>query len=68
MTPLPKRRHSKRRQGKRDASIRLTLSEFLSCPNCGKSKIPHRVCTYCGYYAGRAVVVKKEKKAKKTKS
>lgn len=65
MTPLPKRRHSKRRQGKRDAAIRLTLPDVLSCSNCGKPVLPHRVCPACGYYAGRAVVVKQEKTTKK---
>lgn len=68
MTPLPKRRHSTRRQGKRDASIRMKLPGLMVCPNCGKSRIPHRACKFCGYYAGRAVVIKKIKKAKKAKN
>lgn len=66
MTPLPKRRASKRRQGKRDASIRMVLPGIMACLNCGKPRLSHRACKYCGFYAGKAVVVKKEKKAKKT--
>ncbi|MBI5019108.1 50S ribosomal protein L32 [Candidatus Gottesmanbacteria bacterium] len=66
MTPLPKRRASKRRQGKRDASIRMKLPGIMVCANCGKPRLPHRACKSCGYYAGRAVVIKKEKKIKKS--
>jgi large subunit ribosomal protein L32 len=44
----------------------MKLPGLLICPNCGKPRIPHRVCKYCGFYNGRAVAVKKEKKVKKT--
>ncbi|MFZ5535178.1 MAG: 50S ribosomal protein L32 [Patescibacteria group bacterium] len=65
MTPLPKRRHSKRRQGKRDASIRMTLPGIMICANCGKPRLPHRACKYCGFYGGRQVATVKTKKTKK---
>jgi len=58
--PNPKRRHSKSRSRKRrthDALSRVTLS---SCPNCGSKKLPHRVCSRCGFYAGRVVMEVKE--------
>lgn len=64
MTPLPKRRHSTRRGGKRKASITLSLRGLSKCPNCGSLRIPHRVCDNCGFYDGRAVVLKKDKKLK----
>lgn len=66
MTPLPKRRHSKRRQGKRTAALSLTLPGLLVCPNCGKMRLPHRACKACGYYAGRPITVQKQKKSKKS--
>ncbi|MEK7073800.1 MAG: 50S ribosomal protein L32 [Patescibacteria group bacterium] len=66
MTPLPKRRHSTRRQGKRDASIRMKLPGLLVCSNCGKPRVSHRACKFCGFYAGKAVVTQKVKKAKKS--
>lgn len=22
------------------------------CPNCGEARVPHRVCTHCGFYRG----------------
>jgi large subunit ribosomal protein L32 len=44
---------------------------FSSCPQCGKSKTPHRVCPHCGYYKGKPVItvmsVKEKKKERKPK-
>ncbi len=34
-------------------SITATLSN--ECPNCGEPKLPHHVCSSCGYYKGREV-------------
>jgi len=65
MTPLPKRRHSTRRGGKRKAAIKLNLLGMIQCGNCKAFILPHRVCTTCGYYNGKPVIVKKEKKVKK---
>ncbi len=64
MAPLPKRRHSTRRGGKRQAAISLKTLGLIKCPNCGSFRLPHRVCRKCGYYDGKPVVVKKEKTKK----
>lgn len=64
MTPLPKRRLSTRRQGKRRASLKLTLAGLVKCPQCGTFRLPHRVCPNCGYYDGKPVVIKREKSKK----
>ncbi|MGA1195661.1 MAG: 50S ribosomal protein L32 [Candidatus Latescibacterota bacterium] len=53
----PKRRSSKYRNGKRRTHSKLSLPKSNECPNCGQSKLSHRVCGNCGYYNGRAVVV-----------
>ncbi|MFZ2199251.1 MAG: 50S ribosomal protein L32, partial [Microgenomates group bacterium] len=45
MTPLPKRKWSTRRQGKRRASIKLALPQLTKCTNCGQMKKSHTVCT-----------------------
>ena len=59
---LPKRRHSKRRHlASRAQAVRLSNPAVSKCTQCGKPKLMHRVCPYCGYYNGVAVVVKKEK-------
>jgi large subunit ribosomal protein L32 len=52
MTPLQKRRHSTMRQGKRRASIRLSLPTLVECPNCHKATRSHQACAYCGFYKG----------------
>lgn len=64
MAPLPKRRHSSQRGGKRKAAIKLALGTLSKCPQCGGLKLPHRVCPNCGYYDGKAVIIKREKKKK----
>ncbi|MBI2404686.1 50S ribosomal protein L32 [Candidatus Gottesmanbacteria bacterium] len=65
MAPLPKRRHSTRRGGKRKAAIKLGLPGLARCAQCGAVKLPHVVCQNCGYYGGNVIVTKKEKKVKK---
>lgn len=50
MTPLPKRRLSHKRQGKRRSSINLKLPSVGKCLKCGKGKKSHIACSYCGFY------------------
>ncbi|MBI3342677.1 50S ribosomal protein L32 [Candidatus Gottesmanbacteria bacterium] len=66
MAPLPKRRHSSRRGGKREAAWlkAFTLPGLVSCPQCAAPRLPHRVCKSCGWYDGKTVIVKREKKKK----
>lgn len=47
MAPLPKRKHSTQRKGKRLASKVSVLPKLIICKKCGKSKLPHRICKYC---------------------
>jgi large subunit ribosomal protein L32 len=57
---LPKRRHSRSRQGKRRAHDALTAPSLSVCPQCHEPKLPHFVCPACGTYRGRKVVVQEE--------
>ncbi|MEK9143606.1 MAG: 50S ribosomal protein L32 [Patescibacteria group bacterium] len=61
MAPLPKRRHSTRRGGKRQAEWlkAFTIPGFTKCPQCGMLRVPHRVCKACGWYNRKAVVIKR---------
>lgn len=64
MAPQPKRRRSQKHgRERRDASA-LTNATLSPCPNCEKLILPHRVCQFCGYYGGKAVI-SKEKTSKK---
>ncbi|MEE1279205.1 MAG: 50S ribosomal protein L32 [Oscillospiraceae bacterium] len=54
---VPKRRVSKARRDKRRSKVwKLTAPAFSKCPNCGELKLPHRVCSSCGYYKGKEVI------------
>ena len=64
MPQEPKKRHSRARQGKRRASIHLTLAKTVPCSNCGTLIMPHTVCKNCGYYKGRLVIDTLKKKNK----
>jgi large subunit ribosomal protein L32 len=59
----PKKRHSRARQGKRRASIKLQIPGFAVCPNCKETIYPHTVCKKCGFYDGKKIL-NVEKKAK----
>lgn len=51
MAPLPKRRHSTRRQGKREkTALKAKLTIPGICPKCNAKKLSHRACPKCGYY------------------
>jgi len=63
--PVPKKRHSRSRQGKRRAeNFRAHLPALAKCPSCGSEILPHTACPTCGAYKGRAVVKIKQKKKK----
>ncbi|NTU46792.1 50S ribosomal protein L32 [Candidatus Roizmanbacteria bacterium] len=47
MAPLPKRKHSTQRKGKRLQERDKTLPSLVVCSNCGSEKLPHRACKHC---------------------
>jgi len=53
---VPKRRTSKSRQGKRRSHQGIPAIQYITCPNCGAARLPHRVCPECGYYNGNPVI------------
>ncbi|MEK7521391.1 MAG: 50S ribosomal protein L32 [Patescibacteria group bacterium] len=50
MAPLPKKKHTRSRSGKRRAQKGLKLANYVTCPQCKKFKLPHVVCPHCGYH------------------
>ena len=63
--PNPKRRHSKQRGRLRRTFYKVKTKNLGKCPQCGKAKLPHRICTFCGYYKGKPQVEIKTKEEKK---
>jgi large subunit ribosomal protein L32 len=64
--PVPKKRHSRSRQGKRRAeNFRAKLKNISKCPACGALLPSHQACPACGAYKGRAAIKIKQKKGKK---
>ncbi|MDR1400898.1 MAG: 50S ribosomal protein L32 [Endomicrobium sp.] len=61
--PNPKRKHSPhRRDCRRSANSKLSMPNPSKCPNCNVAKLPHRVCSGCGFYNGEFVVISKNVK------
>jgi len=60
----PKKKHSRARQGKRRASIKLEIPDFNVCQNCKATIYPHTICKKCGFYKGKQVLTIKAKKTK----
>lgn len=46
---LPFAKTSKSRKGTRRAHHALKAVNVTRCPKCGQSKLPHRLCSNCGY-------------------
>lgn len=58
---VPKRRVSTTRRDKRRSSVwKLEAPTLTKCPQCGEYTRPHRLCTACGYYNGKQIVVKED--------
>ena len=55
---LPKGKISKARKHSRQANWKLTLPAIVTCPQCHKKMLAHRVCKNCGYYKGVEVIAK----------
>ena len=66
----PKRRHSKERGRLRRTFYKIKLKNLAKCPQCGKLKLSHRICPFCGYYKGKAqvtILTREEKKKERDK-
>ena len=56
---VPKRRTYKTRKNKRRSSVwKRDAPTLVKCPNGAAYPVPHRVCSNCGQYNGKAVIVK----------
>lgn len=58
---VPKRKVSNTRARKRRTHYKISEATTTTCPKCGATIKPHRVCTECGTYKGKEVINKEEK-------
>jgi len=54
---VPKKKTSHSRQGKRRSHWNLGNPTVSKCSNCGAACRSHRVCSKCGHYGNREIVV-----------
>jgi len=64
MGALPKIKISKSRRNRRRAHDFLAKPAVASCPKCSKSRRPHFLCSYCGYYGEKPATSTKAKEKK----
>jgi large subunit ribosomal protein L32 len=54
---VPKRKTSRAKTRSRRANAwRLDTPPRSVCPHCHQSKLPHVVCSNCGWYGGRQAI------------
>jgi large subunit ribosomal protein L32 len=53
---VPKYRRSRREKRNHRAHLRMSRVTVSECPRCHEPKLPHRVCTHCGYYRGMEIL------------
>ncbi len=52
---VPRNRVSNAKKNSRRAHHAKTPKNLSSCSNCGKQRLPHRMCPSCGHYGTRAI-------------
>ena len=58
---VPKRKQSHSRTNlRRSQNSKLTAPTIVKCSKCGEYNLTHRVCSACGYYGGKQIIVKEE--------
>jgi large subunit ribosomal protein L32 len=57
---VPKKRLTKRRIGNRRSQGhgKTVVAQVAKCSNCGYHVKPHAVCSMCGFYKGKKILVK----------
>lgn len=63
---VSKKRKSSSRTKRGRSHKALVKVKLVKCKKCGKSTMPHRVCSSCGTYQGKEIIKPKVKKKKPT--
>jgi len=55
---VPRGKTSKARTSRRQSiNMKLTAPNLVQCGNCGNKVLLHHVCSKCGFYRGRQIIV-----------
>ena len=57
---VPKSKITKSKRGMRRAHDALRGVNINECSNCGELTLPHHICSSCGYYDSREVLIMSE--------
>ena len=57
---VPRNRTSNARKNSRRAHHAKKPKNVVKCSNCSAFCLPHKLCSHCGFYAGRAVILEKK--------
>lgn len=54
---VPKRKTGRARtHARRSSNDKIAVASRSVCPQCGEVKLPHHVCSNCGFYKNREVI------------
>ena len=59
---VPRNRLSNARKNKRRSHMAKKPKSLSTCSNCSAQKLPHRICSTCGYYKEKQVISIKQEK------
>lgn len=59
---LPAKKCPKSAKGGRWLHIRINPLNLVKCKFCGRKKLPHRICKFCGSYKESSKELKEELK------
>ncbi|MDR0475952.1 MAG: 50S ribosomal protein L32 [Treponema sp.] len=59
---VPRYKTSKARTSRRQTiNMKLSAPSMVECSNCGNQVLMHRVCSKCGFYRGKQVILPESK-------
>lgn len=57
---VPRNRSSNARKNSKRAHHAKKPVNLMSCSNCQKPTLAHRICKFCGFYKGQPITAKAE--------
>ncbi len=59
---VPRNRMSNARKNSKRAHHAKQPRQSILCSNCGSVRLPHRLCSSCGFYNNRSLIKSEEEK------